>query len=51
MLEPTIAEIAGWTVILAGLAYAALHRRGEGPAIAAATLVGAMTKVALLHAT
>lgn len=51
MLAPTFAEILGWALILAALAYAALHRRGEGPAIAAAVLVGAATKVALIHAT
>ena len=51
MLEPSVTGILGWALILAAIAHGAVHRRGEGPAIAAAVLVGAATKVALIHAT
>lgn len=48
--EPSVSEMLGWAVIAAGLAYGALFRRGEGPAIAAAVLCGSVVKVALFTA-
>jgi len=50
VLEPSIAEILGWALVAAAIGYAALIRRGVGPAIATAVLFGAATKVALVHA-
>ena len=51
MPEPSLTDLAAWAVIAAGVTYAALARRGVGPAIAGAVLAGAVTKIALLQAT
>ncbi|WP_198370756.1 hypothetical protein [Roseomonas rosulenta] len=51
MPDVNFSEIASWGLILGVIAFAASHRFGIGPAVAAATLAALTTKAALLGLT